>query len=62
MAQSNELSALRKRIQRRGYKRVHISLSDDGSYWVRAYEPLAGFPVQAVFGPDEIGQIFKRVK
>lgn len=60
MAQNREVAALRKRIQRRGYKRVHISLSDDGSYWVRADEPLAGFPVQTMVGPDEIGQIFKR--
>lgn len=60
MAQSNELSALRKRIQRRGYKRVHISLSDDGSYWVRADEPLAGWTVQTMVLPGEVGQIFKR--
>lgn len=62
MAQSNEVGALRKRIMRRGYKRVRITRTDDGGFWIVADEPLAGMTVQAMFAPNEVSQVFYRAR
>lgn len=59
MAQDKRIEAFRRRLWRRGYERVSITLTRGDRYMVTAVEPLSGLRVRRVLRLEEMERVMK---